>query len=89
MASFLTPGRRLFAKAALAAAAVPVSAAASALRLPAPQGPYAVGALTLHLVDPSRNDPWEPRIGVRELMVTVLRPVAAGRGSRCSRRSVR
>lgn len=80
MASFLMPGRRLFAKAALAAAAVPVSAAAPVLRLPAPQGPYAVGATTLHLVDPSRNDPWEPRIGVRALMVTVLRPVAPGSG---------
>ncbi|MEV5338866.1 alpha/beta fold hydrolase [Streptomyces sp. NPDC052676] len=50
------------------------------LRLPAPSGPHPVGARTLHLVDPSRNDPWEPRIGVRELMVTVLRPAVPGRG---------
>ncbi|WP_314616828.1 alpha/beta fold hydrolase [Streptomyces stackebrandtii] len=50
------------------------------LRLPAPTGPYAVGATVRHLVDPSRNDPWAPEIGVRELMVTVLRPTATGRG---------
>ncbi|MFJ6793636.1 alpha/beta fold hydrolase [Streptomyces sp. NPDC091268] len=50
------------------------------LRLPAPTGPCPVGARTLHLVDRSRNDPWEPAIGVRELMVTVLRPAVPGRG---------
>ncbi|MER5706744.1 alpha/beta fold hydrolase [Streptomyces sp. NPDC002122] len=50
------------------------------LRLPAPTGPYAVGATVRHLVDPSRNDPWAPEIGIRELMVTVLRPTATGRG---------
>ncbi|MEV5321593.1 alpha/beta fold hydrolase [Streptomyces sp. NPDC052687] len=50
------------------------------LRLPAPSGPCAVGARTLHLVDSSRNDPWAPRIGVRELMVTVLQPALRSRG---------
>ncbi|MDC0772497.1 alpha/beta fold hydrolase [Streptomyces sp. HD] len=50
------------------------------LHLPAPAGPYAVGSKTLHLVDSSRNDPWKPEIGVRELMVTVLQPAVPGRG---------
>ncbi|MBD0422743.1 alpha/beta fold hydrolase [Streptomyces sp. TRM S81-3] len=93
MTIFFTPGRRSFAKGALAgAAALFLSTAASGsasasgrsgthlLRLPAPTGPYAVGARVLHLVDRSRNDPWEPRIGVRELMVTVMRPAVPGRG---------
>ncbi|GAA1521994.1 lipase [Streptomyces albidochromogenes] len=91
----LTPGRRTLAKGALAGVATwflattaPGSASASAsdgsglplLRLPAPTGPHPVGARVLHLVDRSRNDPWEPGIGVRELMVTVLRPAVPGRG---------
>ncbi|WP_073913400.1 alpha/beta fold hydrolase [Streptomyces sp. CB02009] len=50
------------------------------LRLPAPTGPHAVGATVRHLVDRSRNDPWVPAVGVRELMVTVFRPAASGRG---------
>ncbi|CAL9413335.1 alpha/beta fold hydrolase [Streptomyces sp. enrichment culture] len=62
----------------------PASAAPAAgglrLRLPAPTGPYSVRAATLHLVDPSRNDPWAPAIGVREVVLTVLRPAARGRG---------
>ncbi|MFD7631620.1 alpha/beta fold hydrolase [Streptomyces sp. NPDC059851] len=84
------PGRRFVAKSALAGATAlllgtaPASAAVRGaapllrLRLPAPGGPYPVGASTLHLVDPSRNDPWDPRIGVRELMVTVLHPAVPG-----------
>ncbi|MCX5206432.1 alpha/beta fold hydrolase [Streptomyces sp. NBC_00237] len=44
------------------------------LRLPPPTGPYPVGGDVRYLVDASRNDPWNPAIGVRELMVTVLRP---------------
>ncbi|MEU7278382.1 alpha/beta hydrolase [Streptomyces sp. NPDC045431] len=43
-------------------------------RLPAPTGPYRIGAVTLHLVDRSRRDPWDPGIPVRELMVTVFYP---------------
>ncbi|MET9377238.1 alpha/beta hydrolase [Streptomyces sp. NPDC002992] len=75
--------------AALALAPSPARAAAPArattprdlvLRLPAPTGPYTIGATTLHLVDPSRNDPWEPAIGVREVMVTVLHPARTVRG---------
>ncbi|MFG2873797.1 alpha/beta hydrolase family protein [Streptomyces sp. NPDC048337] len=92
MISSFSPGRRSLAKGALGGAAallLGASPASSAtryaepplrLRLPAPSGPYAVGAETLHLVDSSRNDPWEPRIGVRELMLTVLQPALPGRG---------
>ncbi|MEU0275449.1 alpha/beta hydrolase [Streptomyces sp. NPDC006307] len=49
------------------------------LRLPAPTGPYRIGAVTLHLVDRSRRDPWNPGIPVRELMVTVFYPARAVR----------
>lgn len=89
MTPYFTPGRRSLAKGALAGAATMLigsdraSAAPSTaplLRLPAPDGPCPVGATTLHLVDRSRNDPWEPEIGVREIMVTVLRPAAPGHG---------
>ncbi|MFE5160245.1 alpha/beta fold hydrolase [Streptomyces sp. NPDC056697] len=84
------PGRRILLKGALAGAAAllfgaaPAPAAASdaapllRLRLPAPGGPYPVRAATQYLADPSRNDPWDREIGVRELMVTVLRPAAPG-----------
>ncbi|MGA5196276.1 alpha/beta fold hydrolase [Streptomyces exfoliatus] len=87
-----TPGRRAVTQGALAGAAAlflgtaAVSPATArpggpALRLPAPTGPYPVGATVRHLVDHSRNDPWVPGIGVRELMVTVLTPaVPGGRG---------
>ncbi|WP_407547991.1 alpha/beta fold hydrolase [Streptomyces sp. Pv4-95] len=93
MTHYFTPGRRSLAKGVLAgaatlligtdraaAAASAAPAAAPLLRLPAPDGPYRVGATTRHLVDGSRNDPWQPKIGVRELMVTVLRPAAPGHG---------
>ncbi|MFJ4776223.1 alpha/beta fold hydrolase [Streptomyces sp. NPDC088762] len=87
------PTRRSVAKGALAGAAAlflgaaaPGAASASGrsrpplLQLPAPTGAYPVGARVLHLVDRSRNDPWDPGIGVRELMVTVLRPAVPGSG---------
>ncbi|MGW1892286.1 alpha/beta fold hydrolase [Streptomyces sp. NPDC002004] len=92
MISSFSPGRRSLAKGALAGAAAlllgtaPASAAtrdaATLLRLhlPTPSGPYPVSAKPRYLVDSSRNDPWEPRIGVRELMVTVLQPAVPGRG---------
>ncbi|MEU9705111.1 hypothetical protein [Streptomyces sp. NPDC047981] len=81
--------RRTVTRAGLLAAALaalpPAAAHAAAprdlvLRLPAPTGPYPVGATTLHLVDPSRNDPWVPEIGVREVMVTVRHPARTVRG---------
>jgi dienelactone hydrolase len=82
------PTRRTVTRAGVLAAALALAptaalAAASAparLRLPAPTGPFKVGATTLHLVDPSRNDPWEPEIGVREVMATVLHPARTVRG---------
>ncbi|MGW4326797.1 alpha/beta hydrolase family protein [Nocardia sp. NPDC004573] len=60
---------------ALALAGVPAAASAEPVRLglPAPTGPYPVGSAELHLIDPSRVDPWVPE-GVRELMVTVRYP---------------
>jgi predicted dienelactone hydrolase len=72
--------RRLLGAASAAAAAglVPAPAAAAGpapLRptLPAPTGPYPVGAVDLHLVDHDRPDPWLPDRR-RELMVTVRYP---------------
>ncbi|MFI8849805.1 alpha/beta fold hydrolase [Streptomyces sp. NPDC053499] len=94
MTDSFTPGRRSLVKGALAAgalagAAAPLLGAPSAsaaargaaprLRLPAPTGPHPVAAKALHVLDRSRNDPWEPSIGVRELMVTVLSPSLSGR----------
>lgn len=48
------------------------------LSLPAPSGPNQVGAITLHLVDESRKDPWRPD-AVRELMTTVFYPARSVR----------
>ncbi|MEU7701314.1 alpha/beta fold hydrolase [Streptomyces sp. NPDC039028] len=91
MPSGRAPARRTVVTGALAGTAAlllgtgtgPAAAAASrplVLRLPAPTGPYAVGATVRHLVDPSRDDPWEPALGVRELMTTEFRPIAPPRG---------
>ncbi|PHQ49149.1 alpha/beta hydrolase [Streptomyces cinnamoneus] len=49
-------------------------------RLPAPTGPYATGVTALYLVDRSRPDPWEPKIPVREVLVTVFHPARTVRG---------
>lgn len=82
----VTKAAALAAALALTPALTPAPARATpaprdlVLRLPAPTGPYKIGATTLHLVDPSRNDPWEPAIGVREVMVTVLHPARTVRG---------
>ncbi|MFG3254656.1 alpha/beta hydrolase family protein [Streptomyces sp. NPDC048172] len=43
-------------------------------RLPAPTGPHRVGVTVLHLTDEGRNDPWDPELGRRELMVSVFHP---------------
>ncbi|WP_055565246.1 alpha/beta hydrolase family protein [Streptomyces atriruber] len=56
------------------------STASTALRLPRPTGPYAVGRDTLHLVDKSRPDPWVPSAGARELMASVYYPGRHGGG---------
>ncbi|OEV29752.1 acetylhydrolase [Streptomyces nanshensis] len=50
------------------------------LALPRPTGPYAVGRDTLHLVDRSRTDPWQPQSGPRELMVSMYYPARHGTG---------
>ncbi len=45
---------------------------------PAPDGPFAVGTRTLHLVDASRTDPFAPTADTpRELMVQIWYPAAA------------
>ncbi|UBU08500.1 alpha/beta hydrolase family protein [Nonomuraea gerenzanensis] len=70
-------GSALIAGLALAgglATTVPAMAADQArLTAPALTGPYDVGTADLHLVDPSRPDPWKPERR-RELMVTVTYP---------------
>ncbi|TKK89265.1 alpha/beta hydrolase [Herbidospora galbida] len=50
--------------------------------LPAPTGPHPVGALSLHLMDKSRSDPWVPASGPRQLMVTVWYPALSSKGKR-------
>lgn len=64
-----------------AAAAVPLSVSTPAgaagpipIRLAGPTGPAPVGAVELHLADPSRTDPWSGQ--PREVMVTVTYPAA-------------
>ncbi|WP_416562545.1 alpha/beta hydrolase family protein [Nocardia testacea] len=59
----------------VALAGVPAGASAEPVRfgLPAPTGPYPVGSTDLHLIDPSRKDPWIPG-RVRELMITIRYP---------------
>ena len=61
--------------------AVPASALQSApptqLTLPAPTGRRRLGTTSLHLVDPSRPDPWVPTDPVRELMIQIWYPAAA------------
>ncbi|MGI5423514.1 alpha/beta hydrolase family protein [Streptomyces sp. CA-179760] len=49
--------------------------------LPLPAGPYTVGRRALHLVDRHRTDPWVPRAGNRELMVSVSYPARGTSGS--------
>lgn len=51
------------------------------LRLPKPTGPRAVGRASLHLTDHSRRDPWVPRSGDRELMVSLYYPARKGTGT--------
>jgi predicted dienelactone hydrolase len=53
---------------------------ATHLSLPRPTGPHAVGVDTLHLVDPSRPDPWVPESGHRQLMVSMYYPAVPGTG---------
>ncbi|WP_067826412.1 alpha/beta hydrolase family protein [Actinomadura kijaniata] len=71
---------------AASASPTPAPASGSAenarLRLPRPTGPYAVGRSTLHLVDPTRKDPWAPGASARELMLSIYYPALPGPGAR-------
>ncbi|QKW49857.1 alpha/beta hydrolase family protein [Streptomyces buecherae] len=61
----------------------PVGAGAAGglrLRLPAPSGPYRIGASVLHLVDHKRPDPWLGAGSVRQVMATVWYPAGDVRG---------
>ncbi|MFG2528351.1 alpha/beta hydrolase family protein [Streptomyces sp. NPDC048516] len=69
--------------AAPAPASAPISAASAPavhLELPRPTGPHAVGRSVVHLVDKSRRDPWVPRSGARELMLSLYYPAHRGSG---------
>ncbi|MEV4611428.1 Tat pathway signal protein [Kitasatospora sp. NPDC049258] len=88
-ASFRRAARRAAAACATGAlillgTALPATAAdrptTTRLALPAPTGPYRVGATALHLVDQDRADPWRPERGPRELMVSVFYPAARTAG---------
>ncbi|MFD0415456.1 alpha/beta hydrolase family protein [Streptomyces sp. NPDC127108] len=59
------------------------------LRLPKPTGPRAVGRTSLHLTDHSRRDPWVPRSGDRELMVSLYYPARKGTGTPATYMSVK
>ncbi|WP_042430139.1 alpha/beta hydrolase family protein [Streptacidiphilus anmyonensis] len=48
--------------------------------IPAPTGPYQVGTVNLHLVDPTRYDPWVPSHPRRELMVQLWYPATQTTG---------
>ncbi|MFF8376911.1 alpha/beta hydrolase family protein [Streptomyces sp. NPDC015661] len=83
------PSRRTVTKGALLGAAAVLfgsgaaraaSEETAALRLPAPTGPHPVGLRTFVLTDTSRNDPWEPAAGVREVKISVLYPARTVRG---------
>ncbi|GAB3438890.1 alpha/beta hydrolase [Actinophytocola sediminis] len=68
--------------AAIAAASAAATAAGSpdtpaAPALPAPTGHHPVGTTSLHLTDPTRQDPWVPTAGNRELMVSLWFPATA------------
>jgi dienelactone hydrolase len=47
------------------------------LMLPPPTGRHRLGTTTLHLVDPSRPDPWVPTQRIRELMIQLWYPADA------------
>ncbi|MFB4280941.1 alpha/beta hydrolase family protein [Nonomuraea sp. MTCD27] len=55
-------------------------AQAAELALPEPTGSEPVGMTSLHLVDRSRPDPWNPEADERELMVTLWYPARKATG---------
>ena len=44
------------------------------LTLPPPTGPCRIGTVSLHLIDPSRPDPWVPANRTRQLMIQIWYP---------------
>src|SRR5689334_17795437 len=50
------------------------------LTLPGPTGPYSVGTVPLHLIDPARHDPWDPSGAPRELMISLWYPARSTAG---------
>ncbi|MFJ4770841.1 alpha/beta hydrolase family protein [Streptomyces uncialis] len=64
----------------------PASAAAARSRreepvrfqLPAPNGPYPLGTVSLHLADTTRPDPWVPSRPCRQLMISIWYPARGG-----------
>lgn len=72
----LTAARATAATAATAGSA-PQSTLSTQLTLPAPTGRHRIGTVSLHLVDPSRPDPWLPDVPFRELMVQLWYPTGA------------
>jgi predicted dienelactone hydrolase len=60
---------------AVAASSVPVQ-----LSLPEPTGHRPVGTVSLHVIDPSRPDPWVPALPVRELVIQFWYPAATVHG---------
>lgn len=61
------------------------------MTLPAPTGKYQVGAVSVHLVDRQRREPWVGGRAQRELMVSVRYPAGAdaGRSPRAPQMSAR
>ncbi|MFF2961755.1 alpha/beta hydrolase family protein [Streptomyces sp. NPDC057963] len=59
--------------------------AAEHLTLPRPTGPYTVGQSALHLTDTSRPDPWVPRAGARQILVSMHYPARPRTGTRTVR----
>ncbi|MFJ9434270.1 alpha/beta hydrolase family protein [Streptomyces sp. NPDC101490] len=52
-------------------------------QLSAPNGPYPLGTISLHLTDTARPDPWVPSRPCRELMISIWYP-ARGKATRPS-----
>lgn len=50
------------------------------LSVPEPSGPHDIGQVDLHLVDESRDHPWAPDTGQREIMATVWYPAKDNAG---------
>lgn len=88
--SLRTPSRRTLLGAALAGAAslVPLAAPGAPARaadglvpvLPAPTGPHPVGHARHFLTDPARTDPWDPALGARQVVVSVVYPARTAAG---------